>query len=83
MNSPPAMTVAPRTDGPVPETGTFGVGASATGHEQPACSVHDGFRQAPSTQARPDAQSLFIVHPWLHEDTGVSGVGVGSTTVEH
>lgn len=77
------MTAAPKTDGPVPDTGTTGVGAAATGQEHPACSVHDGFRQAPSTHASPDAQSLFIVQPWLHEDIGGSGVGVGATTVVH
>lgn len=71
-------------EGPVPETGIFGVGvAVGVVHEQLACVVHDGFLHMPSTQDKPVAQSVLMVHDALHPAAG-GGVGVGVTyTISH
>jgi hypothetical protein len=67
------ITDTPRTDGPMPATGVFGV-AIATSHEQFVFSVQLAFRQELSIQTNPFEQSAFTVHPLLQSDN--TGVGV-------
>jgi hypothetical protein len=70
------MTETPRTDGPVPAIGVFGVGAAAISHEQFVLSVQLALRHAPSVQTKPLVQSEFTVQSKLHPDNAGIGVGV-------
>lgn len=69
------MTVAPRTLGPAPDTGTSGVGVG-NWQLQLVCCVQEGFRQKPPLQTSPDRQLVSPVQLALQPCRGV-GVGVG------
>lgn len=68
---------APKTLGPEPETGIFGVGAAvAATHRQSVCDVQVGLRHAPAIHTRPLAQSVLTAQELLQLAGGM-GVGVG------
>ena len=72
------MIDAPRIDGPLPETGIFGVGcASEIPQVQLVCVVQDGFLHAPPIHTKPPVQSEFNVQDVLQPVGGRCGVGVG------
>ncbi len=82
MRTPLPIIEAPRTDGPEPETGTFGVGAApapAVRQRQLACEVQVEFLHAPPIHTSCAAQSVFTVQDWLHAATCAicNWVGVG------
>jgi len=76
MRNPLPIIEAPRTDGPDPETGIFGVGAAATTQRQLVCDVQEELRHSPPMQTNPPAQSVLSVQVALQPDGGI-GVGVG------
>ena len=67
--------------GPVPATGTSGVGAavttSSTSHVQSVCSVQLALRHIPSKHTNPEAQSVLMTQVLLQlASGGLVGVGV-------
>ncbi len=84
------MTEIPNTLGPIPATGTLGVGsgvgddcdngrgvAVATTQLQSVSFVQDAFLQRLSQHTRLFVQSLLVSHDWLHFGGGVA-VAVGN-----
>ncbi len=80
------MTLAPRTEGPVPATGISGVLGGVVGRAQVQLVwlTQLGLRHAPSLHTSPAAQSVVTEQELLQPASGGGGVGVGAaTTTSH